>query len=549
MTRGLRRYSYVVQSFAIAVLTAALVHPQRCEAQQPPPGGGPGPAPPGITDAWNSLLQGAIPQAPADPILTVPQNPVSRSPADDFLNHFYFDSRTEYIRDNSYFNGNPTITNVINAPFTGVFNPNGIPYQGAFQPSSNEFSSFIDFGTTGWISDRVNTHFSLRYDTDLTHVDPGSQGQDILNAFGANRLFQLMTANVEILGKPSDGWFANSSVVLGRQNLFGAELAEFDGASFTTTQDQGKFSMTLYGGRRYTYFADPLERAIGGGNFVYRFSPDTSLEYDGLIYIRASHVLTYRTRVNSHLLVNGSYRMIGSYPIEVKGTTIWSPSSKGMIQVSFAERLTNKDYIYDYTDLIKDQSAFNTLFALNLGPQAPYSQLVLIARRTITSRLRLGGEFWGRRLIHSQDAGPFDTSFTDYKANAQIVPFRHIETFFDFHQHNSNRMDLFNPNDFFDITQAGETRIQDFSAEIGRNFGPEGRLRLKVGGFYRRMNFQDRFYVINNVHDRGLLADVSFKLDDRTRLFVNWDLDTDFFLFTPNLKDSQIFRVGMQWRY
>jgi hypothetical protein len=46
-----------------------------------------------------------------------------------------------------------------------------------------------------------------------------------------------------------------------------------------------------------------------------------------------------------------------------------------------------------------------------------------------------------------------------------------------------------------------------------------------------------------------LLADLSFKLDDRTRLFINWDLDTDFFLFTPNLKDSQIFRVGTQWRY
>ncbi len=545
MNRGLRLSSLVIKSFAIAVLTAALVHPQRSQAQPPPSGANPQ----SITTAWDSLLQGAIPQAAPDPVLTVPQSSVVRGPVDDFLNHFYFDSRNEYIRDNSYFTGNPTITGVINTQPTGVFNPNGIPFPGAFQPSSNEFSSFIDLGTTGWLSDRINTHFSMRYDTDLTHVDAGSQGQDLLNAYPTNRIYQLLTANVEILGKPGDGWFANSSFVVGRQNVFGAELAEFDGGSFTTTKDDGKFSMTLYGGRRYTYFSDPLERGIGGGNFIFRFSPDSSVEYDGLMYIRASHYVSYRRRINSHLQTNGSYKMIGSFPVELKGSVIWTPSDKGMIQVSFAERLTDKDYIYDYTDLAKDLNTFDSLFALNLGRLAPYSQLMVQARRSINSRVRLGGEFWGRRLLHSQDAGPFDTSFTDYKANAQILPFGHIETFFDFHQHNSNRMDLFNPNDFFDITQAGETRIQDFSAEIGRNFGPEGRFRIKAGGFYRRMNFQDRFYVINNVHDRGLLADLSFKLDDRTRLFINWDLDTDFFLFTPNLKDSQIFRVGTQWRY
>ena len=74
-------------------------------------------------------------------------------------------------------------------------------------------------------------------------------------------------------------------------------------------------------------------------------------------------------------------------------------------------------------------------------------------------------------------------------------------------------------------------------------------MRIKAGGFYRRMDFQDRFFVLQHLHDRGLLADLTFRVDDRTRLFVNWDLDTDFFIFAPSLRDTQIFRIGVQWRY
>jgi hypothetical protein len=102
--------------------------------------------------------------------------------------------------------------------------------------------------------------------------------------------------------------------------------------------------------------------------------------------------------------------------------------------------------------------------------------------------------------------------------------------------------------DFFDVSAAGETRVQDFTLQLGRTFA-EGRLSLKAGGFYRRINYQDRFFVENNLHERGLLADISIKLDARTRLYMNWDLDSSFFLFTPNIKDSQVFRLGMAWKY
>ena len=76
------------------------------------------------------------------------------------------------------------IRGVINAPDTGTFNPAGIPSPAAFQPGSNRVDSFISLGTRGYGSDRVNTHFSLRYRQDLTKVPLGSParecGRDIL---------------------------------------------------------------------------------------------------------------------------------------------------------------------------------------------------------------------------------------------------------------------------------------------------------------------------------------------------------------------------------
>src|SRR4029077_14900311 len=105
-----------------------------------------------IEEAWDSILPDAKPHAAVRPAES------------DFGNHFFFESRTEYWRFNTSFTGLPTVTGVINAPFTGIFNPNGIPYPAAFQPAANRLYSFLDWGTRGWLNDSVNTHFALRYE-------------------------------------------------------------------------------------------------------------------------------------------------------------------------------------------------------------------------------------------------------------------------------------------------------------------------------------------------------------------------------------------------
>lgn len=525
---------------ALLVLTSA--------SAQPPASSGGAPAASTITAAWGGLIQDAIPQAPTDATVAVAQNPAKHTAGDDFVNHFYFDSRTEYVRENLFFTGQPTVTGVINVAPNGLFNPNGIPDPLAFQPTGNWIYSFIDFGTTGWLSDRVNTHFSLRYRQDLTNIQQGSPVETVLNTFGSNRLIEFLAGNVEINGRPTDGWFAGDTITLGRQYVYGAELAGFDGAAFTSNRQN--YSYTLYAGRRFSYFSDPDQRAVGGGNFIYRFGGTSSLEYDSLFYIKGTHHVAFHRRFGSQWLFSAGYKMIGSYPIDFTSNAIWSPSNgRTTVRLGFWEKLTNKDYFYDYTLNSRDLDPNNPLLRLYLGPQSPYTQFVIDARRTFNSRLRVGGSIWIRRLVDSADQGPFDTSFQDYRVDAQVVPVRRFELFLGYHQRDSDRLSPFPSSDFFDVTAAGETRIQDFTAELGRSFGERGRITFKAGGFYRRINFQDQFYVLNHLHDRGLLGDISMKLDARTRVFFNYDLDTDFFVFAPNIKYAQVLRIGMAWRY
>jgi hypothetical protein len=493
------------------------------------------------------LLQTAIPAIPPGPVLTPAPPPAAENTAQDFFSHFFFETRTEYWRTQTSFSGQPTLTGVINAPLSPFFNPNGIPDPSVFQPSSNDLYSFMDWGTRGWLSDRVNTDFSFRYRQDLTHVDEGSPELSILNTFGANRRFELLTGNIEINGRPSDGFFADSTLRLGRQYIYGAELAALDGASFA--KNKTKYSWTIFAGRRFTYFGDPDQRAIGGLDLVYRFSNRASLEYDGLFYIKGSHSFTYRQDLGHNWLFNTYFKLIGSFPVDYSANGFWnSESGKTTIGLSFFQKLTNKDFIYDYTVNARDLDPFNSVFRLNLGPISPYTQFAIDAHRQVNSRLRLGGSVAVHRLDDPGDQGPFDVSFQDYRGDAQIFPWRKLETFLEYHENDSDRKTPFPSTVFDDLSAAGQTKIQDFTAELGRSFS-EGRYTVRGGGFFRRINFQDRFVLINNAQDKGWLGSAAARLDQRTKLFFDYSLDTDYFVWRPSIRHAQVLRLGVDWKY
>ncbi len=505
-------------------------------------------AAPTIDAAWDSLLKDTIPQTAPDPALAVAQMPYEASPAGDFLNHFFMNTRTEYLRTQTFFTGLPTTTGVIDAPITGVFNPNGVPYPNAFQSDTNIIYSFLNWGTRGWLSDRVNSNFSFAYSQDLTHVTDASPQLDVLNTFGSNRRLELVSGYIDINGRPTDGIFAGTSLRVGRQAVYGAELAEMDGASFT--MDRPKFSWTLYAGRRFTYFSDPEQRAMGGGNFLYRFNQNSSLEYDTFYYIKGTNSFRYRQSFGSAWLFSAGFRMVGSYPVDFSADGVWNPSDgKTSLRVSFAQKITNKDYFFDYTYSAHDFDLHNPLLRLNLEALHPHTQFVVDASRAINSRLRLGGDVWVRRLDDRQDVGPFDTSFEDYRAHAQIFPWNKTDLLVGYHfRHSDDRGYATTPTQFDDLSGTGETQVEDVSVEIGRTF-MDGRLHLQAGGFYRRLNFVDQFLVITNARDKGVLANASFNVDSRTRVYLDYGLDTDYPVFRPAIQNSQTFRFGMAWRY
>ena len=499
-----------------------------------------------IVKDWDSVLRGwaAIPR---DPVL-VPMQPIETKPkpASDFLNHFFFESRTEYRRYSTDFTGLPTATGIINAPFTGFFNPAGAPYKAAFQPTANQMYSFVDFGTRGWLSDRINTHFAFLYNQDATPVTTGAAAVGILETFPNNRTIQLQTATVEILSKPTDGIFAGTNLVVGRQFVYGADMAALDGAAFTL--DLHNYSVTIFGGRRFTYFSDPEQRAIGGTNVVFKLPSETTLEYSGLWYVRGENSVTIRKRFSRRWMVSSNFRAYGGAPVDFDAQGVFlSQSGKTSVRLSFFQKLTDKDYPYDFSYYATDQSKYNVLQRLYLGPLSPYSQIVVDANHNF-QKFHLGGSVWVRHLNNAADQGPFDTSFEDYRVHAQVYTPLKTEMTFEYHQRNSDRLNPDTATTFADVQTAGETSVKDISAEIRRSFA-EGRFGFSGGAYYRRISLQDQFYIIQGTHESGFLTDGWIKVDTHTKLFFDYNLDNDFFVFRPSIANSRILRVGMVWKY
>jgi hypothetical protein len=500
-----------------------------------------------MASAWDQVITSTVPQAAPDPALIPPPSASTKSSDGDFLEHFYFESRSDYQRYQTNFTGNPTTAGVINAPVTSTFNPLGIPSPSAFQPGANRVEELLDFGTRGWLSDRINTHFALRYRQDLTKVDVGSPGENVVEQFYGNKLYEVLDASLEINSKPTDGWFAGGSAELGRINVYGAELASFDGARITTARRRWAF--TLYGGRRFSYFADPSQRAIGGANLNLRIDPTFSVELQTLWYIRGSNKIVARKRFNDRWLFAAYLRAYGGSPVDLDESVLYtSRTGRDSFRAGFFQKLSDNDYSYDYTTAERNTAANSPLLRLYLGPINKYTQFNVEAHHQFLSNLRGGAAIVVRQLNNNNTQTPFETSFRDYRFNGQYFPWAKIETFFEYHQRSSDRLSPLGVTTLDGLTGTGETAVKDLSGEIRRSFG-EGRFSLSGGVYYRRISMQDTFFYEENLHQSGVLGSAWMRVDRRTRLYFDYSLDNDFYLFTPDLKNSQVFRLGVNWKY
>src|SRR5262249_48503629 len=124
---------------------------------------------PDITEAWGRLFEGTAAETPSSAGRSAP-----RAPAQDFLNHFFLESRSEFVRQQIGFSGLPTVAG---------FTPQLDVFPGPFQPSANTIYETLTFGTRGWLSPRVGTDFSIRHAQDLTRVNSGSPAMSILETF------------------------------------------------------------------------------------------------------------------------------------------------------------------------------------------------------------------------------------------------------------------------------------------------------------------------------------------------------------------------------
>jgi hypothetical protein len=496
---------------------------------------------------WDQLISTAIPQAVPDPAFAQPRASQKRSGVDEFLERFHFESNTNYERYQTDFTGNPTTAGVIDAPLTGTFNPAGIPSPTAFQPGADRMEEFIDFGTTGYGSDRVRTHVAMRYRQDLNAVQLGSPAENVIETFTGNHLYELLDANVGINGKPSDGVFAGTAFQFGRLNVYGAELASFDGALGSI--DHRKFTFTLYGGRRFSFFSDPAQRRIGGANLNLKLDANTSLEFETLWYIKGSNKVILRKRLSDRWLLSSYLRAYGGSPVDFDLSFLYSSrSGRDSIRGGFFQKLTDNDYSYDYTSDARDLAAKNPLYRVYLGPINRYTQFNVEAHHQFFSNLRAGGVIVVRALDDNNDQTPYETSFRDYRFNGQYFPWNKISMSFEYHQRSSDRLSPLGTTTLDALTGTGETAVKDLSADVSRSFG-EGRFSLSGGLYYRRISMQDTFFYEDNLHQSGLLGSAWVRLDRRTRAYFDYSLDNDFFLFTPDVKNSQVFRVGINWKY
>ena len=118
----------------------------------------------------------------------------------------------------------------------------------------------------------------------------------------------------------------------------------------------------------------------------------------------------------------------------------------------------------------------------------------------------------------------------------------------EYHQRNSDRLNPATATTFADVQASGETSVKDITGELRRSFA-EGRFGFSGGVYYRRISMQDQFYIIHGSHESGWLTDGWVKVDSHTKLYFDYNLDNDFFLFRPSIANSRILRVGAAWKY
>jgi hypothetical protein len=475
---------------------------------------------------------------------------------------------SEYRRDEIKYTGKPSLTLQFPSPVPPFSVPdapiNFVP--SAFAPNDQQFVGYLsatvkDIGI-GRL--RMDTQVSLRYSADLDGSTAASPFLGIRDTFGGRRLFEPLTLFADLKGLSPDDWTTKLSLRVGRQYVYGATPLRVDGA--TLSINQPRFSLDLFGGRRVTFYSDPGERAVGGENFVFRASENTTIRYDFAHYIDNVHTLEVRHVLGESWILNGNLFLINADPVDLNlGATYMSPGARTRVTLNFLQKLTSNDFIYDQTyramsrnlenlfqfrffPLPPTGQLFDAAGRLNLGRINPYTQFYVDAYRNLTSKIGVGGTVWVRKVNSRADEGPFDNSFQELRVNADYYPSSAFEFGTEYRYRHLNRA---NPNQavtFDDIRLEGEKTFHEVYANSAYHLF-NGRLTFEGGLFYRRFDTQSRLISLNGMDTIGYSAGVKWRVARDYKLALEYGFDRELAFLNPDIDNTQSFRVRFEWRF
>ncbi|MFY9611051.1 MAG: hypothetical protein WAU45_20870 [Blastocatellia bacterium] len=474
---------------------------------------------------------------------------------------------SEYRRDEIKYTGKPSLALQFPSPVPPFSVPDApihfVP--SAFEPNDEQFVGYVSAAIRDLAAGRlsVDTQISFRYSADLDGSTEASTFLGITDNFVGRRIFEPLTFFADVKGfLPADSE-SKVSLRVGRQYAYGATPLRMDGA--TVSIKHPRFSLDVFGGRRVTFYSDPEQRLVVGQNFLFRANEQTTIQYDFLHYIDNVHTLAVRHLLGESWILNGSLFLIDADPVDLNlGATYVSPGARTRVTLNFLQKLTDNDFIYDQTyrafarnpenqirfrffPLPPTGQAFDASGRLNLGRVNPYTQFYIDGYRNLTSKAGIGGTVWVRKVNSSEDEGPFDNSFQEYRVNADYYPSSAFEIGTEYRYRHLSRANAEEATSFFDIGREGEKTFHEVYANAAYHL--LSNLTLEGGVFYRRFNTQSRLISLEGMDTTGYTAGLRWRVARDYKLLLEYGFDRELAFLNPDIDYTQGFRVRFEWRF
>jgi hypothetical protein len=474
----------------------------------------------------------------------------------------------DYRRDEIKYTGRLTPTLQSPGPVPVFFPPDQplafVP--GAFQPNDDQLTGYasIRFKDFGFEKLRFSTQASFRYWGDLNGTAKASPFTGELDGFVGRRVLEPLTFFADTSGFITDDRETKFNLRVGRHYVYGAESVRLDGATLTVNHPRVNFD--VFGGRRVTFFSDPDERGVVGGNVEVRATARTTFKYEFLHYIQNSSRFHVSHRLGESWALSGNFFLLDTDPIDLGVDAFYLPyDGKTRLMFGFLQKLTSDDFIYDYTYRAFANNPENQIFLklfpipptgipldgagrLNLLEVNPYTQFYVDGYRNLSRQFGVGGSFWLRQVNDSDDAGPFDTSFQELRVNGDWFPSSLFELGGEYRFRNVSRNDPDEATEFPDIRREGETKFHEVYGN-GAFHLFDDRLTLEAGLFYRRFNTQSRLISFDGLDTIGVTGGIRWRINRNYRLLFEYGIDDEFPLVSPDIDYTQNFRIRFEWRF